>query len=647
MALEPPVLDDRTFADLFAEARSLIPRYAPEWTDHNDSDPGIALLQLLSWLTEATIYRLNRVPELHYIKFLRLLGIQTSAARPATVDVTFTLSRPDVDSVIVPKDTQIATAGSEGRPPVVFSTPRALVALGAKLVAVQSFDGFAYSDVTGHNGTAGQWFAPFGAHARDGAALLLGFDSPVDFTADSVDLACYLQPRSTERAPVQCGHGETAGVDLPPPAEFAYEYWDTAHWEPMPLEVDETRAFTRDGHIIVTGPGVAVRKANLGAVPTPLYWLRIRLVSGRYELAPRLQSVLTNTVAAVQAQTSQDEVLGGSDGTPNQGPFRMANRPVLELRLEVDEGGGFQPWQQVGDLLASGPDDPHYVLDPTTGEIRFGDGRTGRIPTANPLNPTGNLVARTYRYGGGRAGNVGIGTVTALQTFAEGVRSVTNLRPAYGGADEETVDEAKRRAPAMLKARDRAVTAEDFETLALATPQVPVRRAKALPLSHPDFPGVPIPGVVSVIVVPDGDGPAPVPSETTLRAVCAHLNAHRLVTNELYVLPPQYRSVQVAAEIVVRPEADLAAVSRALTDRLAGYFHPLLGGDGTGWPFGGPIYYSTLCRVVLDVPGVDRIRDNQLTVELDGRVQAFCRDVLIEPGELLNALPPQLRVSYT
>src|SRR5688572_11799290 len=136
MPLEPPNLDDRTFADLFAEARSLIPRYAPEWTDHNDSDPGIALLQLLSWLTDQTIYRLNRVPELHYVKFLQLLGIQTLPARPATVDITATLSRPDVDAVIVPKGTQVATAGAEGQPPVVFETPRALVALGARLAAL-------------------------------------------------------------------------------------------------------------------------------------------------------------------------------------------------------------------------------------------------------------------------------------------------------------------------------------------------------------------------------------------------------------------------------------------------------------------------------------------------------------------------------
>ena len=34
-----PKLDDRTYADIVAEAMRLIPRYCPEWTNHNPSDP--------------------------------------------------------------------------------------------------------------------------------------------------------------------------------------------------------------------------------------------------------------------------------------------------------------------------------------------------------------------------------------------------------------------------------------------------------------------------------------------------------------------------------------------------------------------------------------------------------------------------------
>jgi len=68
-----PNLDDLTYADLVAEARALIPSHYPEWTDHNPSDPGIALIELLAWLTEMVNYRVNQVPDNNYQIFLKLL----------------------------------------------------------------------------------------------------------------------------------------------------------------------------------------------------------------------------------------------------------------------------------------------------------------------------------------------------------------------------------------------------------------------------------------------------------------------------------------------------------------------------------------------------------------------------------------------
>jgi hypothetical protein len=67
-------LDDRSYADLVAEAKSLIPGLAPAWTDHNPTDPGIALIELLAWLIEMTIYRVNQVPDTNYRIFLKLLN---------------------------------------------------------------------------------------------------------------------------------------------------------------------------------------------------------------------------------------------------------------------------------------------------------------------------------------------------------------------------------------------------------------------------------------------------------------------------------------------------------------------------------------------------------------------------------------------
>ncbi len=76
MPLSVPNLDDRTFDQLAAEARSLLPRYSPEWTDHNPSDPGITLLELFAFLAETAIYQLNRIPERSLENFAALVGVK-------------------------------------------------------------------------------------------------------------------------------------------------------------------------------------------------------------------------------------------------------------------------------------------------------------------------------------------------------------------------------------------------------------------------------------------------------------------------------------------------------------------------------------------------------------------------------------------
>lgn len=101
MAIVPPRLDDRSFADLRAELIRRIPTHAPEWTDHNASDPGIALLELFAALGDNLLYRLNRVPEAARLEFLRLLGIQTLPARPAEAMVRLECRRGAIAPVAV------------------------------------------------------------------------------------------------------------------------------------------------------------------------------------------------------------------------------------------------------------------------------------------------------------------------------------------------------------------------------------------------------------------------------------------------------------------------------------------------------------------------------------------------------------------
>jgi phage tail-like protein len=81
MPLNVPNLDDRTYGDLVEEALAMLPRYAPGWTNHNPSDPGITLVELLAYFAELFIYRLNRVTKETRIRFLQLLvGVDTRDA---------------------------------------------------------------------------------------------------------------------------------------------------------------------------------------------------------------------------------------------------------------------------------------------------------------------------------------------------------------------------------------------------------------------------------------------------------------------------------------------------------------------------------------------------------------------------------------
>src|SRR5262245_52949448 len=87
MPLAEPNLDDRNYTDLVAEALSMLPRYAPKWTNHNPSDPGITLIELLAYFTEILLYRLNRITRENKIKFLGLLK-PTEKERLANADMT-------------------------------------------------------------------------------------------------------------------------------------------------------------------------------------------------------------------------------------------------------------------------------------------------------------------------------------------------------------------------------------------------------------------------------------------------------------------------------------------------------------------------------------------------------------------------------
>ncbi len=685
MPLRAPNLDDRRFDDLVAEAISRIPRYAPEWTDHNKSDPGITLVQLFAWLGEMLMYRLNRVPERNYIKFLQLIGVNQLPARPAAVDLTFRMVDGFSGNPIVPRAARVSAAppppppGASDLPalpapqesdPIVFETDQSLVLLPNALAAVMAYDGISYTDVTAANAAdIVQPYQPFGPSPKVDSALLIGLQPTQSLPPDALRLRIHVFRSLDSVEPLGC----SGGAEPIPPATVAWEYRTATTWKRLDVLSDDTRGFTRTGTLVFRGPRDISGETPYATAPS-LYWLRARLLRAEYESAPSLERVLTNTVTATAVQTIRDEALGGSNGEPRQ-IFQLAHAPVFaappietrnastgsvspadqvaadarlredELRkgflLEVDETLGPRPWREVPDFFRSGPDDPHYTLDRTTGAVRFGDGEHGRIPLAS----TNNIIARYYRWGGGARGNVGGGTVTDLQTSVAGVESVTNLYAGHGGADEELLEETKQRAPRELRAQNRAVTPDDFEFLALQTPGVRIRRAHALANYHPRFPSVRVAGAVTVMVIPDTAGDCPRPSESTLQAVCAYLTERRLLTTQLFVAPPRYKIIRVEADILARPTADDARLKTAVEQALKRYLHPLTGGpSGDGWPPGFSVYQSELFRVILGVEGIGTVLG--VRVFVDDEPVDFCKDAEIPPDFLVCSGEHGITVSF-
>jgi hypothetical protein len=123
MPIVSPQLDDLRFDLTVEELKRRIPVYAPEWTDHNDSDPGISLIHLFAYLAEQVAYRLNRVPEKNYIALLELLGIRLQPAHAAVTSLALLLNNPETLTGYTLKKGARAKA-KVGTPPPTYETDR-------------------------------------------------------------------------------------------------------------------------------------------------------------------------------------------------------------------------------------------------------------------------------------------------------------------------------------------------------------------------------------------------------------------------------------------------------------------------------------------------------------------------------------------
>jgi predicted phage baseplate assembly protein len=698
-------LDDRTFKDLVDECILRIPRYCPEWTNYNPSDPGITLIELFAWLTDQMLLRFNQVPLRNYVTFLELLGVRLQAPVPAQTDITFYLISALPEPYTIPIGTEVATVRTQTEEAIVFSTDESVVIGNPTLRHFLTAETAQETpDVLRDRFTNlwtersdGEWegreLPLFNEQPSPGNCFYLVFDSEGELAGNVLAITLKGEPATP------------TGINPDAPPRH-WEAWDGISWKPVLLQEadDSTRGFSfseiaQQGGNPLQGADVVLHLPTHWPVTHfTAYqgrWLRCAYTTPRseqsgYNSSPRVVGLsvrsIGGTVAASQSTLIGNELLGESDGTPGQ-TFQLQGVPVLTRRddeyIVVEPPGGLpQSWIEVTDFANSKAEDLHYTIDSRTGEVQFGplireplqlQQRTllrsrSQLPMAETrlvdeaISPDGlrdmerqygavpprgskiRIVA--YRTGGGQRGNVQRGTLTIPKSAVPYVTRVINHIPARNGADAESLEDAVIRVPAMLRTRDRAVTPEDFETLALAAGKGAVARALCLsPKDRNDA------GIVRLLIVPQANTDAIAqcqgipPEQFALHPrlqsqVLSYLDERRLLGVQVRCLEPNYVGVCVQTEVALEPEYNNDSaredIKKKLQVSLYRFFNPIIGGpEGKGWPFGRPVYPSDIMTLFQKTRGVRYFGVVQL-FEIRKQEQTWVRTLplapVIDPG---------------
>lgn len=648
MALKAPNLDDLRFqSDLVDEARKRIIHYCPEWTEYNLSDPGITMIELFAWMTEMMCYRLNRVPERNYIKFLDMLGFEPEPAKPAQTAITFwlsallPLSENDDTTVIVPEGTEVQCSDVEE--PIIFSTNRELEIKKPLLSQLRTEERF-NSNFVSRLGL--EIFYPFNRLLpKEGDTFYIGFDEENNISGHILQLDFTCMPT------------EAVGIRREDPP-WVWECLTSEGWEPIRLgttkeEKDTTGGLNNEtGHVTLYLP-LSFSPQQLNGLQS--FWIRCRIeqkheTQGMYAESPRITGLKAYAVGAQvpasNARHVNEEYIGVSTGEPNQS-FKLNYAPVLNfsgnetVEVEEDFEGRtvFRKWERVEDFASSGQFDRHYILDNSDGTIQFGPSvrqPDGTVIQYGKIPESGRRIRVTeYRYGGGVNGNLPENSINMMNTSLAYIFRASNLERSTGGRDAESLEELIYRSRRELQAQQRAVTAEDFEQFTLNSTR---RIARACCLS-PEQSGS---GSVNILIVPDvydslrnGDLYALHVSDDLRAEVRSYLDQYRLLTTALNIEEPKYYGIKVSAKIVPQDFAKQEEVLMEVNEMLKDYLSPVgSGGESKGWKFGQSFFNAEVIARIQRIPTVKYVLDAEISWRRVTPINENDADLLLEETDL-------------
>lgn len=643
-------LADMTARDLADEMIRRIPAHTPEWKSAQQGDPGRTLIELVAWMGETILYRVNLLPRRQRLEFLRLLGLKLRPAEPAHGLVTLKHKKPaGAAPVFAPVGTRL-----EGPVPFETTGPITVQPIEGRVYYKRRLEG---PEAEALKDVIDDLAELYGVETVDPYATTALFEddravpSGIDPLTDSVDRTLWIallalddKVPSRDAAlaafdaqPALLNIGVIPRVASPDPDPEAPEPARAEHFEwsissrrvagdvaqdfylPLQTEADDTDHLSREGSLRLVLPvraSVAApvndldvdTDAGLGDRPPRVddptvsarivAWLRLR---PRGDGGVLLISWLGINAVKLEARETRRQVqVGIGNGRPAQTVRLPAgNVDTASFALAVREGGkGFVRWRAVDDLAALSRDERGFTLDAAEGVATFGDGLAGRRPEAGA-----RIRVDCMRSGGGLAGNVPAGLLASVE-----MAGLTAAQPAAmtGGRAAETLETAEKRVRSWLQHQDRCVTEADYKAIAS---ELELARVEVLPRFRPYQQRIETPGVVSLLPLPDKtvrQPPNPRPDRRLIEQVRAYLEPRRPLATELFIIAPDYVKIGVAAAVDIREGFAQEEVVKALKAALYDFFWPLRGGgrDGTGWPLGQSVLNLEAELIAARVAGV-------------------------------------------
>lgn len=662
MSTMPPPIQTQQYSQIISEALVRIPVHNPEYTNYqNNTDPGVTILQLFAFMMDNMGYLCNQIPDRNLQKFLSLLGIPMNAAQAASGMLTFSNTRGPLQTVTLPPQLPVfagstgfvTTDGLDVLPVETTIFIRAALTPAQNAAATQTYNQLyaAYTTPT----TGLQFYQTKTFDAPTSAANL-----PVATLSDGsiIDGALWIAvlTRAVDAGANQAVVNAIAGrtitlgiVPVPDPAEQILQPQTSTTPTTSPL-IYEIATGQLNGQAPVYERLNSIASGNPLADPTlvqltlpeagsigmwtlgPLVdgtgdfppslqdqasiasrvvtWIRVRLPNPVDAQAPNAVVASFNWLGINATKVSQQiqvpvEIVGVGSGEPDQ-IYTLRNTPVIASTVQLTVDGVL--WTKTDDLLAAPSEianptgSQQFEVDSASGMVTFGTGLQGARPGA------GSQIIASYYYGGGVAGNVGIGAISSSPQLPVGFQ-ISNPLPTTGGTAGETPTQATARIPLYLQNAGRAVSAADFKDIVNSTPGLNIGRVEILPLYQPDA-EVNVPGVVTVMVIPiDPQNPqGPVPDGFFLQAVCTYLEPRRLLTTQVFVVGPEYVDISVSVAFDIVAGKDVAVVTEGVKAAISKYLSPLIGGTGgTGWPLQKPVIDRELLAQAARVDGVEDI----------------------------------------